>query len=111
MSTQRTDAWHWPHLALLTLLPLYLWLTRQLPATSILLGWVALNVIALAGERGYASVVMKSHPTMVGAHALYRKLAFARDPARDGLWEGGEKILDLYAFRIRVQDVAPEEPA
>lgn len=69
------------------------------------------HVIALAGERGYASVVMKSHPTMVGAHALYRKLAFARDPARDGLWEGGEKILDLYAFRIRVQDVAPEEPA
>lgn len=75
------------------------------------------KVVALAAERGYAGVVMKSQPVMVGAHALYRKLGFERDPERDGLWEGGEKILDLHAFRIRVENLAPvatstpEEPA
>jgi len=67
------------------------------------------HVVAVAAERGYAGVVMKSQPAMVGAHALYRKLGFERDPERDGLWEGGEKILDLHAFRIRIEDLAPAE--
>ena len=50
MSTDSTHTWHWPHLALLALLPLYLWLTLHLPATLILAGWLALNVIALASS-------------------------------------------------------------
>jgi len=69
------------------------------------------HVVAVAAERGHAYVVMKSQPVMVGAHALYLKLGFERDPERDGLWEGGEKILDLHAFRIRVGDLAPEVSA
>jgi len=72
------------------------------------------HVIALAAERGLSAVVLKSQPVMVGAHALYRKIGFERDPARDGLWVDGEKVLDLDAFRIRVEDVAPAasgEPA
>ncbi|HWK20382.1 MAG TPA: GNAT family N-acetyltransferase [Microbacteriaceae bacterium] len=66
------------------------------------------HVVAVAAERGLAGVVMKSQPEMVGAHALYRKLGFERDPERDGLWEGGEKVLDLHAFRIRIEDLTPE---
>jgi len=65
------------------------------------------RVVAIAAERGYAGVVMKSQPVMVGAHALYRKLGFERDPERDGLWEGDERVLDLHAFRIRIADLAP----
>lgn len=69
------------------------------------------EVVRIAEERGLGSVVMKSQPDMVGAHALYRKLGFERDPERDGLWEGGEKILDLHAFRIRIEDLTPEGSA
>ena len=48
--TPRTDrSWHWPHLFLLTLLPMYGWLTRDNAAAPAMLGWLALNVLVLAG--------------------------------------------------------------
>lgn len=49
MSNDHTLPWHWPHLALLALLPAYGWLTRHLDATAVLLGWLVINVLALAG--------------------------------------------------------------
>lgn len=69
------------------------------------------HVVEVARSRGLGGVVMKSQPIMVGAHALYLGLGFQRDPERDGLWEGGEQVLDLNAFRIRVEDLVPQEPA
>ncbi len=48
MSTDSIRAWHWPHLALLALLPAYAWTTRHFDATPVLLGWLALNVLLLA---------------------------------------------------------------
>lgn len=49
MTTDSTRAWHWPHLALLALLPAYAWTTRHLDATLVLAGWLAVNVLPLAG--------------------------------------------------------------
>jgi ribosomal protein S18 acetylase RimI-like enzyme len=65
------------------------------------------RVLETAAERGLGGVFMKSEPFMVGAHALYRKLGFERDPSRDGLWHGDRKLLDLEAFRARVDEIAP----
>lgn len=39
---------------------------------------------------------------MTGAHGLYESLGFERYPDRDGLWIGGEKVLDLIAYRYRL---------
>lgn len=59
------------------------------------------QVIAHAAEQGAAAVSLKTQPFMVGAHTLYEGLGFERAPERDGLWIGGEKVLDLLAYVIR----------
>lgn len=70
------------------------------------------HIIELARERGLRGVFMKSGPQMLGAHALYERLGFRREPERDGLIRDGVKQLDLYAFAIDVDDVpVPKEPS
>lgn len=49
MTTDRPQAWHWPHLTLLAVLPPFAWLTREHDATLALFGWLVLNVTLLAG--------------------------------------------------------------
>lgn len=51
-----------------------------------------------AAETGRAAIVLKTAPNMRGAHRLYEALDFARAPERDGLWIGGERVLDLYTY-------------
>lgn len=69
------------------------------------------HVIELARQRGLRGVFMKSGPHMTGAHRLYEKIGFRRDPDRDGLIRGGVRQFDLHAFRIDVDDVAPPRSA
>ncbi|BCP52240.1 N-acetyltransferase [Kaistia sp. 32K] len=57
------------------------------------------HLIEIARDRGFGAVFMKSAPEMVKAHNLYFKLGFTRDFARDGLFIGGRKQIDLHAFR------------
>lgn len=57
------------------------------------------HVIAHAAATGFEAVVLKTQPRMHGAHRLYEGLGFQRTPKRDGLWIGGEKVLDLLAYR------------
>lgn len=56
-------------------------------------------VIAHAESIGFAAVALKTAPNMHGAHRLYESLGFVRAPERDGLWIGGERVLDLYTYR------------
>lgn len=51
-----------------------------------------------AVETGRTAIVLKTAPNMRGAHRLYEALDFARAPERDGLWIGGERVLDLYTY-------------
>lgn len=64
------------------------------------------HVIDLARRRGFRRVFMKSGPDMLGAHLLYERLGFRRDPARDGLILGGRHVFDLFAFTY---DISPLE--
>lgn len=59
-------------------------------------------VTALARERGFSGVFLKSAPHMTPAHRLYEHLGFRRDRARDGLWIGGERVFDLRTYVIDV---------
>ena len=63
---------------------------------------VAAALMARAAERavesGFAAVVLKTAPDMRGAHRLYEALGYARAPERDGLWAGGRRLFDLYAY-------------
>jgi hypothetical protein len=52
---------------------------------------------------------MKSGPDMLGAHRLYERLGFRRDPARDGLILGGRRVFDLFAFAYDISDL-PDSP-
>ncbi|GAA2047650.1 GNAT family N-acetyltransferase [Leifsonia soli] len=66
---------------------------------------IALTQFALdqAAQRGQRAVVMNSGPVMVGAHALYRKLGFRREPDREGIVELPDgRSLQLLTF---VRDV------
>ncbi|GAA5201642.1 LLM class flavin-dependent oxidoreductase [Microbacterium jejuense] len=64
------------------------------------------HVIDLARERGSHRVVMNSGPEMVGAHALYAKLGFARLPEREGVKEVEPgRLIELLSFGY---DLAPE---
>lgn len=49
MTVEHPQPWHWPHLALLALLPIWWWITRDFDATPVVLGWLAFNVMVLAG--------------------------------------------------------------
>lgn len=51
---------------------------------------------------GFSDVALKTQPHMTGAHRLYEALGFERAPERDGLWIGGERVLDLLAYRYRL---------
>ncbi|MBK0421744.1 GNAT family N-acetyltransferase [Leucobacter sp. CSA2] len=59
-------------------------------------------VVDRARTAGFAAVVLKTAPNMVGAHRLYETLGFARDAPRDGLWIGGEKVLELRTYALPV---------
>lgn len=61
---------------------------------------------ARAAESGRAAVVLKTAPNMRGAHRLYEALEFSRAPERDGLWIGGERVLDLYAYVYPLREPA-----
>ncbi|MFT4211693.1 MAG: GNAT family N-acetyltransferase [Microbacterium sp.] len=65
------------------------------------------HVIELARARGLRGVFMKSGPQMRGAHALYEKIGFRREPDRDGLIRNGVTQFDLYAFAVDVVDIDP----
>lgn len=56
-------------------------------------------VIEFASTAGFEAVVLKTAPNMSGAHRLYESLGFTRFEARDGLWIGGERVLDLLSYR------------
>lgn len=58
--------------------------------------------IGLARSRGRARVVMNSGPYMVGAHALYVKLGFARVSEREGVVIVDGRELQLLTFVIDV---------
>lgn len=60
------------------------------------------RAIERAREGGFAAVGLKTQPFMEGAHRLYESLGFERAPERDGLWIGGERVLDLLAYRYRL---------
>lgn len=62
-------------------------------------------VIDRARAQGRAAVFMKSGPQMIGAHRLYERIGFRRDPDRDGLIRGEVKQFDLFAFVIDVDRV------
>lgn len=64
------------------------------------------EVIAHAGREGFDSVVLKTGPHMTGAHRLYESLGFDRFAERDGLWIGGERVLDLYSYRYPLRRLA-----
>lgn len=49
-------------------------------------------------EQGFSAVYLKTAPNMGGAHRLYDSLGFVRTPERDGLWIGGERVLDLFSY-------------
>lgn len=59
------------------------------------------HVLALAGTRGAARVVMNSGPDMVAAHRLYLRLGFSRLPEReDRLVPGPHGPIRLLAFGL-----------
>ncbi|MBN9612037.1 MAG: GNAT family N-acetyltransferase [Actinobacteria bacterium] len=57
------------------------------------------HVASEASRSGFDWVFLKTAPNMRGAHRLYEQLGFARVPDRDGLWIGGNKVLDLFSYR------------
>lgn len=59
----------------------------------------------LAAEAGFGAVVLKTAPHMHSAQRLYETLGFARAPERDGLWIGGERILDLLTYVLPVAEL------
>lgn len=64
------------------------------------------RVVETAGRSGFTAVALKTAPEMRGAHALYEALGFVRAPERDGLWIGGEKLLDLFTYVLPLGDAA-----
>lgn len=60
------------------------------------------QAVEQARAGGFSDVALKTQPHMTGAHRLYEALGFARAPERDGLWIGGERVLDLLAYRYRL---------
>ncbi|TPW76569.1 GNAT family N-acetyltransferase [Schumannella soli] len=57
------------------------------------------HVLQLGRERGVSQVVMNSGPEMLGAHALYAKLGFARLSEREGPIEVAPgRFIEIYAF-------------
>lgn len=70
---------------------------------------LTLHVIDVARARGFRGVFMKSGPDMLGAHRLYERLGFHRDPARDGLIRAGRRVFDLFAFAYDISDL-PDSP-
>ena len=56
-----------------------------------------------ARAHGYRAVFLKSAHEMLGAHALYESLGYARVPERDGVWIGGRKILDVRSYLLAVR--------
>lgn len=56
------------------------------------------EVTRYAQQEGFDAVVLKTAPHMAGAHRLYETLGFDRAEHRDGLWIGGERVLDLYSY-------------
>lgn len=57
------------------------------------------KVIANAASAGFLSVALKTGPHMHAAHRLYEALGFERVSEHDGLWIGGERVIDLLAYR------------
>ncbi|GAA1627680.1 hypothetical protein GCM10009805_22490 [Leucobacter chromiireducens subsp. solipictus] len=58
------------------------------------------EVAARAESQGWRAVVLKTAPDMRGAHRLYEALGYARQPERDGLWIGGEKLIELFTYAL-----------
>ena len=56
------------------------------------------RVIEHASESGFRAVYLKTAPNMGEAHRLYEALGFVRTEHRDGLWIGGERVLDLFSY-------------
>ncbi|MBK0419446.1 GNAT family N-acetyltransferase [Leucobacter sp. CSA1] len=72
------------------------------------------HVVAHAEAEGFGAVVLKTRPHMSGAHRLYDALGFTRVPERDGLWIGGERVLELFAYAYPlagVPEVGVDDPA
>ena len=59
-----------------------------------------------AGRGGFTAVALKTAPNMRVAHSLYEALGFVRAPERDGLWIGGEKLLDLHTYLLPLPRLA-----
>lgn len=57
------------------------------------------QVITDAASAGFANVALKTGPHMHAAHRLYEAIGFERASEHDGLWIGGERVLDLLAYR------------
>lgn len=62
------------------------------------------HVIALAERRGIRRVVLGTGPEMLGAHVLYERLGFIRDPARDQTFErpDGAGTFSVIAYGLDV---------
>lgn len=56
-----------------------------------------------AAQQGFGAVFLKTAPNMRGAHRLYEALGFERVRERDGLWIGGERVLDLFSYRYSLR--------
>ena len=66
------------------------------------------HVIEVGRLEGWSAVVLKTAPHMTGPQALYESLGFERATENDGLWIGGVRQFDLYAYRYRY--AAPAAP-
>ena len=65
----------------------------------------------VAAASGLRAVALKTGPEMHAAHRLYESLGFSRAPERDGLWIGGERVLDLFTYVLPVAaDPAAVDP-
>lgn len=69
------------------------------------------RVVEHASREGFGAVFLKTAPNMGGAHRLYEALGFARTVERDGLWIGGERVLDLfsYVYPLEGSEGVPQE--
>ncbi|PII87844.1 hypothetical protein BMH32_14000 [Leucobacter sp. OLJS4] len=63
------------------------------------------HVLAEARTQGFSAVVLKTAPNMRGAHRLYETLGFERAPERDGLWIDGVRVLELFTYAQRLDDL------
>lgn len=67
-----------------------------------LAGLLMQHVIDEGRSGGWSAVTLKTAPYMTSAQRLYESLGFERAYENDGLWIGGVRQFDLFAYRLRL---------